>query len=161
MWLSGLMNWRTPEGSITFFHASRYFSFGGSWGCFHVRRCWAGFEFSCFLPFYLCRAARGSADIPILPHSHTILLKHAVNLRRKRVLFISKRLFHHPIVMPASRCHMNIGFSQKSGAEKRLRPDNLSAFYRMPQTDFVNWALSSTLGAVCRRKNVHFNGDSP
>lgn len=68
-----------------------------------------------FLFLYLCRAARGSADIPILPHAHTILLKHAVNLKRKRTPFTSKRLFHHPIVLPTSRCHTNIGFSQNSG----------------------------------------------
>lgn len=36
------------------------------------------------LSLYLCRAARGSADIPILPHAHTILLKHAVNLKEER-----------------------------------------------------------------------------
>ncbi len=68
-----------------------------------------------FRSLYLCRAARGSADIPILPHAHTILLKHAVNLKRKRTLFTSKPLFHHLIVFPTSRCHTNIGFSQNSG----------------------------------------------
>lgn len=74
-------------------------------------------SFNAFFPsLYLCRAARGSADIPILPHAHTILLKRAVNLKRKRTLFTSKQLFHHPIVLPTSRYHTNIGFSQISGA---------------------------------------------
>lgn len=62
---------------------------------------WAGFEFLCSLPFflYLCRAARGSADIPILPHAHTILLKHAVNLKRRRTLFNERTvLSSHPFV---------------------------------------------------------------
>lgn len=72
-------------------------------------------------PLYLCRAAHGSADIPILPHAHTILLKHAVNLRRKRTLFTSKQRFHHPFVLPTSHCHRNIGFSQNSGVRKELR----------------------------------------
>lgn len=35
---------------------------------------------------------------PILPHAHTILLKHAVNLKRKRALHTNRRRFHHPIV---------------------------------------------------------------
>lgn len=61
-----------------------------------------------FFPLCLCRAARGSADIPILPHSHTILLKHAVNLKRKRTLFAGKACFHQPIVLSASRCHINV-----------------------------------------------------
>lgn len=125
-----------------------------------------GFEFSSalLLSLYLCRAARGSADIPILPHAHTILLKHAVNLKRKRTLFTSKRLFHHPIVLPTSRCHMNIGFAQKSGAQKEQRPRIGSALCRLPGSDFVNWALSSTLGAqtaLCWWRNEHLNGDSP
>ena len=116
-----------------------------------------------FPSLYLCRAARGSADIPILPHAHTILLKHAVNLKRKRTLFTSKPLFHHPIVLPTSRCRANTGDSppKNSGAWKTLCP---SAGCRSPGADFVNWASSSTLGAraaLCCWKNEHLNGDSP
>lgn len=72
----------------------------------------AGFEFPRSLPLshYLCRAAHGSADIPILPHTHTILLKHAVNLKRKMTLFASKGCLHHPIVLPTSHCCTNVGF---------------------------------------------------
>lgn len=44
-----------------------------------------GGEFSCSSSsLHLCRAACGSADIPILLHAHAILLKRAVNLKRKR-----------------------------------------------------------------------------
>lgn len=116
-----------------------------------------------FLSLHLCRAARGSADIPILPHAHTILLKHAVNLKRKSTLFTSKQLFHHPIVLPTSRCHTNIGFSQNTGAEKKLRPIG-SAWCRLPGSDVVNWALSSTQEHrqhyVAGRMNISL-GDSP
>lgn len=81
-----------------------------------VCRCVSCFELPRSLLLYLCRAARGSADIPILPHAHTILLKHAVNLKRKRTLFTSKPCFHQPIVLPTWLCHMNVGFSQNSCA---------------------------------------------
>ncbi len=108
---------RTPEGSITLFRANRYFSsegFGRVYPC--ALELQAVSFHALFRSLYLCRAARGSADIPILPHAHTILLKHAVNLKRERTLFTSKRLFHHLIVLLTSRCHTNIGFPQNSGA---------------------------------------------
>lgn len=115
--------------------------------------------FMLFLFLYLCRAACGSADIPILPHAHTILLKHAVNLKRKRTLFTSKRLYHHPIVLPTSRCQTNIGFSQNSG-----EAGICSAWCHVPESHFVYRALSSTLGvqtALCCWKNAHLSGASP
>lgn len=54
-------------------------------GCF-LRALEQTLSFDALL-LYLCRAAHGSADIPILPHAHTILLKHAVNLKRRGTLF--------------------------------------------------------------------------
>lgn len=100
------------------FCANRYFFYSGDHeGVSMCTRVEQALSFNAFfLSLYLCRAARGSADIPILPHAHTILLKHAVNLKRKRTLFTSKQLFHNPIVLPTSRYHTNIGFSQNSGA---------------------------------------------
>lgn len=104
---------RAPEDSITLF---LHFSCGAREGVSMCTGVEQALSFhALFLFYYLCRAARGSADIPILPHAHTILLKHAVNLKRKRTPFTSKRLFHHPIVLPTSRCNTDVGFSQNSG----------------------------------------------
>lgn len=66
-----------------------------------------------FLALYLCRAARGSADIPILPHTHTILLKHAVNLKRKRTLITTK--------LSSPYCIAHIKLSQEYRILPKLR----------------------------------------
>lgn len=90
----------------------------------------------------LCRAARGSADIPILPHAHTILLKHAVNLKRRRTLFSSKPCFHQPIVLPTWGCHMNIGFSQNPSAYRTsCGPKMAPVWCNSSISDFINWSL--------------------
>lgn len=121
--LSGLRNYLIRDGYVGALkehlkqhHTFLHFSCGAREGVSMCTGVEQALSFhALFLFYYLCRAARGSADIPILPHAHTILLKHAVNLKRKRTLFTSKRLFHHPIVLPTSRCNTNVGFSQNSG----------------------------------------------
>lgn len=100
------MNWSTASCSWMNFERATWRLLGSNWyltccsSCRVIRPCtWlerALSFYALFLFLYLCRAAHGSADIPILPHAHTILLKHAVNLRRRRTLFNERLALSSP-----------------------------------------------------------------
>lgn len=122
----------------------------------------AGFEFLRSPPFflYLCRAARGSADIPILPHAHTILLKHAVNLKRRRTLFNERTALSSPPFVSAQIALSRNYWIPPSLPKTQVVP--LPCYLpRAPSCDFVNGAICGTLAvrtvALCRRKIARLN----
>lgn len=120
------MNWSTVCCSWMNFERATWRQLGSNWyltccsSCRVIPPCtWLeqALSFYALFPFlYLCRAAHGSADIPILPHAHTILLKHAVNLKRRRTLF-NKRL---ALSSPFCKC-TNRAVTQLLDSPKKLR----------------------------------------
>lgn len=107
---------------------------------------------------YLCRAARGSADIPILPHAHTILLKHAVNLRRRRTLFNERMALSSPPFVSAQIALSHNYWIPPPKTQVVPLPCYLPC---APSCDFVNGAICGTLAvrtvALCRRKIARLN----